>query len=61
MSGFQVMGVYPFNRDIFSESDFLSSNTSDRQDPDANLSSADYNISKQTNLNKFCFEGRSAP
>ena len=39
MSGFQVRGVYPFNRDIFSESD-------------VDFSTADCNISKQTNVYK---------
>ena len=47
ISGFQVMGVYPFNRDIFSESEFLSSYTN-RSYP-----GADSNTSKLINLNKL--------
>ena len=52
ISGFQIKGGYLFNRDIFSEIDFLRLYTTDRSDPDANVPTADSYISKQTNLNE---------
>lgn len=33
MSGFRVTGIYPFNRDIFSEQDFLPSYVTNRENP----------------------------
>ncbi|KAK4883360.1 hypothetical protein RN001_006679 [Aquatica leii] len=32
-SGFRVSGIYPFNRDIFTDQDFLPSNVTDRENP----------------------------
>ncbi|XP_015910948.1 uncharacterized protein [Parasteatoda tepidariorum] len=39
-SGFACTGIWPLNSDIFSESDFLPSNVTDRSDPDVMNSSA---------------------
>lgn len=33
MSGFRVTGIYPFNKDVFSEQDFLPSYVTDRENP----------------------------
>lgn len=35
MSGFRVTGIFPFNRDIFTDADFMPSYVSDRPDPSA--------------------------
>ena len=48
ISGFQVTGIYPFNRDIFSESDFLPSYSTDRPDHRTEVSAVDFSINKQT-------------
>ena len=48
ISGFQVTGIYPFNRDIFSESDFLPSYSTDRPDHRTEVSAVDFSITKQT-------------
>ena len=48
ISGFQVTGIYLFNRDIFSESDFLPSYLTDRPDPRTEVSAVDFSITKQT-------------
>ena len=59
MSGFKAAGIAPFNRDIFTEDDFLSSYVSDRPmaalDPDKETaqeaaSSAGENISQEEPL-----------
>ncbi|XP_065670384.1 uncharacterized protein LOC136088982 [Hydra vulgaris] len=52
ISGFQATGIYPFNRDIFPESDFLPSYLTDRPDPSTKMSSVDFSITKQTPKNK---------
>ncbi|XP_065683568.1 uncharacterized protein LOC136096355 [Hydra vulgaris] len=52
ISGFQATGIYPFNRDIFTESDFLPSYLTDRPDPNTKMSSVDFSITKQTPSNK---------
>ena len=48
ISGSQVTGIYPFNRDIFSESDFLPSYSTDRPDHRTEVSAVDFSITKQT-------------
>ena len=48
ISGFQVTGIYPFNRDIFLESDFLPLYSTDRPDHRAGVSAVDFSITKQT-------------
>ena len=46
--GFQVTGIYPFNRDIFSESVFLPSYSTNRPDHRTEVSAVDFSITKQT-------------
>ncbi|XP_065648433.1 uncharacterized protein LOC136077952 [Hydra vulgaris] len=53
ISGFQATSIYSFNRDIFSESEFLPSYLTDRADPSTKMSSVDFSIAKQTPRNKF--------
>lgn len=52
MKGFEVSGIYPYNRDIFSEDDFLCSYVTDRPEPSKNIPGNEHtqSISEQETL-----------
>lgn len=41
VNGFRVCGIFPFNRDVFSEDDFIPSLVTDQQIPEANTTQSD--------------------
>jgi len=49
-SGFRVSGIYPFNREIFTDDEFLPSLATDRPDPSAEISAAVVDIQPSTSV-----------
>lgn len=48
MAGFAVSGIYPFNRNVFHDEEFMPSYTTDRPDP--NLTETDVTVHKNSEL-----------